>query len=191
MDSRGQAQSLRPHFFSMPGARPQGVPITSSPRPLEAECHLIYLDLLVSPEPFVSGDVPECSPRDPGVPCSTRSGTANYHRKRSWWLLLIAVASAGLNSLFPPPQPQFPGALYFSEHTDANSGKIKLPLPLCPGPASHHKTSREVKTPPLPPSAQSSRIFRVCPPPPKPPQVVFPERLLLLSDTGPQSPRSS
>lgn len=172
MDSRGQAQSLRPLFFSMHGACPQGVFITSSPRPLEAECHLIYLDLLVSPEPFVSGDVPECSPRDPGVPCSTRSGTANYHRKRSCWLLLIAVASAGLNSLFPPPQPQFPGALYFSEHTDANSGKIKLPLPLCPG---HHKMPREVKTPPqahprVPHPPGSSTYAH----PPKLPKVSFP-----------------
>lgn len=149
----------------MPGTCPQGVLITSSPRPLEAECHLIYLDLLVSPEPFVSGDVPECSPRDPGVPCSTRSGTANYHRKRSWWLLLIAVASAGLNSRFPPPQPQFPGALYFSKHTDANSGEIQLSLPLCPGPASHHKLSREVRTTPLHQSTPSSGIFHVCPHP--------------------------
>lgn len=131
----------------MCGTCTQGGLITSSPCPLEAKCHLIYLDLLVSPEPFVSGNVPECSPRDQGVPCSTRSGTANYHRKRSWWLLLIAVASAGLNSPFPPPQPQFPGALYFFKHTDANSGEIKLSPPLCPGPASHHKISREVRTP--------------------------------------------
>lgn len=76
------------------------------------------------------------------------------------------MASAGLNSLLPPPQPQFPGAQYFSKHTDANSGEIKHPQPLCTGSASYHKMSREMRVTPPTHTHQvlaCSGIFNVCP----------------------------
>lgn len=84
VDCRGQGPEPQAtlNVFSMPGICTQGVLLASSPCPLEAKCHLIYVQLLVSPEPFVRGEAPESSLRGLGVPCSTRSGTANYHRKK-------------------------------------------------------------------------------------------------------------